>query len=292
MKTNLKSKDFLFDLCITLICVFTIIVMLYPFLNVLAVSFNEPRDTMRGGITFYPRKFSTESYAKVFRDSAIYDAAYISVLRTIIGTAASLFCTSLLAYILSRKGFILNKFITVLMLITMYFSAGIIPTYVLFKYLNLLNNFSVYIVPSLFYGFNVIIIRTYMEGLPDSLVESAQLDGAKEMTIFLRILFPLSLPSIATVGLFLAVGQWNSWFDTMLYAPKVKTLQYLLMQKLDSVNASMNSSQPNDAEMQITVTTASVRATYTVITMLPIVCVYPFVQRFFIQGMTVGGVKE
>ena len=292
MKKSLKSSDFLFDLFITLTCIITIVVMIYPFLNVLAVSFNEPRDTMRGGITFYPRKFSAESYSKIFKDSNIYDAAYISVLRTVIGTCASLFCTSLLAYVLSRKGFILNKFITILMLITMYFGAGIIPTYVLFKYLNLLNNFLVYVVPSLFYGFNVIIIRTYMEGLPDSLVESAQLDGAKEMTIFLRIMFPLSLPSIATVALFLAVGQWNSWFDTMLYAPRIKTLQYLLMQKLDSVNASMNSSQPNDAEMQVTVTTASVRATYTVITMLPIVCVYPFVQRFFIQGMTVGGVKE
>ncbi len=292
MKRIFKNTDFIFDCCITVICILTIIVMLYPFLNVLAVSFNEPRDTMRGGITFYPRAFSFESYVKVLQDQNIYEAAYVSVLRTVIGTVASLFCTSLLAYILSRKEFILNKFITILMLITMYFSAGIIPTYVLFKYLKLLNNFMVYIVPSLFYGFNVIIIRTYMEGLPDSLIESAQLDGAKEMTIFFRIMFPLSLPSIATVGLFLAVGQWNSWFDTMLYAPKIKTLQYLLMQKLDSVNASMNSSQPSDAEMQVTVTTASVRATYTVITMIPIVCVYPFVQRFFIQGMTVGGVKE
>ena len=295
LKQRLRKGSFwenLFvDIFVYASCIFTVVVMLYPFLNVLAVSLNDPFDTMYGGITIFPRKFTLATYQMAFQDMTIYRAAGITLGRTVLGTLCSLFCTCLLGYLLSRKGFILSRFITVMMLITMYFSAGLIPGYMLLKYLGLLNTFWVYIIPSFFYGFNVIIIRTYMESLPDSLVESAMLDGAKEFTIFWRIVLPLAKPAVATVALFLAVGQWNSWFDTYLYAPKLPTLQYELMKKIASISASSSQVKPGQGET-VNLTATAVRAVYTVIVTVPIVLVYPFVQKYFVTGMALGSVKS
>ena len=284
------AEDVIIDIFVYVCCIFTIIVMLYPFLNVLAISLNQPMDTMYGGITIYPRKFTFHMYEMVFTDKTLYRAAGISLARTVLGTVCTLFCTSLLGYILSRD-FVFRKPISVMMLITMYFGGGLIPTYMLFKYLGLLQNFLVYIIPGFFYGFNVIIIRTYMQGLPESLIESAQLDGANEFTIFWRIILPLAKPAVATVALFIAVGQWNSWFDTYMFAPKVPTLQYELMKKLESVSSSTSSVNPGLPGQTIDITTTAVRAVYTVIVTVPIVIVYPFVQKYFVSGMTLGSVK-
>ena len=294
-RTKLRKhtlEDIIIDIIVYASCIFTIVVMLYPFLNVLAVSLNDPMDTIYGGITIYPSKITFTIYKMVLTDQTIYDAALISFSRTVLGTIATLLCTCLLGYIQSRRGFVFAKPISVMMLITMYFSAGIIPGYMLFKYLNLINNFLVYIVPGLFYGFNVIIIRTYMQSLPESLVESAMLDGANELRIFWSIVLPLSLPAVATVALFIAVGHWNSWFDTYMYAPKLPTLQYELMKKLDSVTSSTSQINPGQGgSTTINITATAVRAVYTVIVTVPIVAVYPFVQKYFVTGMTIGSVK-
>jgi putative aldouronate transport system permease protein len=176
----------------------------------------------------------------------------------------------------------------------MYVNGGMIPTFLLFKGLHLTNSFWVYVIPGMISAFNMLVIRTYMNGIPDSLEESAQLDGAGYMTIFWKIISPLCKPVYATVALFVAVGQWNSWFDAMLYnrmSSEYTTLQYELMKLLSSVTNQGNSAEAMKNAAG-TVTPTSVRAAATILTMLPIVCLYPFLQRYFVTGLTIGGVKE
>ena len=178
----------------------------------------------------------------------------------------------------------------------MYVNGGLIPVFLLYKGLNLTNSFWVYIVPGMLSAFNMLVIRTYKTGIPDSLEESAQLDGAGYMTIFIKIVSPLCKPVYATVALFVAVGQWNSWFDAMLYnrmSDQYTTLQYELMKLLSSVtNQGASAESMKNATAASAVTPTSVRAAATILTMLPIVCLYPFLQRYFITGLTIGGVKE
>jgi putative aldouronate transport system permease protein len=176
----------------------------------------------------------------------------------------------------------------------MYVNGGLIPTFLLYKSLGLTNSFAVYVIPGMISAFNMLVIRTYMRGIPDSLEESAQLDGAGYTTIFLKIISPLCKPVYATVALFVAVFQWNSWFDAMLYnrmSTQYTTLQYELMKLLSSVsNQSSSAEAMKNSEGSITPT--SIRAAATIVTMLPIVCIYPFLQKYFVTGLTLGGVKE
>ena len=176
----------------------------------------------------------------------------------------------------------------------MYVNGGMIPIFLLYKNLGLTNSFWVYVIPGMIGAFNMLVIRTYMNGIPDSLEESAQLDGAGYATIFMKIYCPLCKPVYATVALFVAVGQWNSWFDAMLYnrmSANLTTLQYELMKLLSSVT---NQGQSAEAMKNAsgTVTPASVRSAATIVTMLPIICIYPFLQKYFVTGLTLGGVKE
>ncbi|HEX3075478.1 MAG TPA: carbohydrate ABC transporter permease, partial [Lachnospiraceae bacterium] len=196
------------------------------------------------------------------------------------------------------KNFIFAKPISLLFVLTMYVNGGLIPTFLLFKELGFMNSFWVYVVPGMVSVFNMLVIRTYMNGLPDSLEESAMIDGAGYFTVFWRIIVPLCKPVFATVALFVAVGQWNSWFDTMLYnrmAENLTTLQYELMKLLSSVSqlsGDANVAAQTSSVSSGQVTTASVRAAATILTCLPIVALYPFLQRYFVAGLTIGGVKE
>lgn len=292
---NKKSlADIIFITVNTFILTIFCIVTLYPILNTLAVSFNEAVDTLTGGIHLLPRKFTLSNYKTVFRTNTLMRGAYISVLRTVIATFTHMILTALLAYVLSRKEFLFNKQVSRFYVLTMYISGGMIPTMLLLKNLSLTNTFWVYIIPGAISAFNMIVIRTYMNGLSDSLVESAQMDGAGHMKIFFRIILPLCKPVLATVALFIAVGQWNAWFDVMLYnsgKPDLTTLQYELMKLLSSV--SQQSANPNAMKNASNmVTPESVRAAATIITAFPIVCLYPFLQRYFVTGLTIGGVKE
>lgn len=293
-KKNRSTANIVFVIFNTTILTIFCIVTLYPILNTLAISFNEAVDTLTGGVRLLPRKFSLENYKTVFGKDTLMRGAYISVLRTVIATVAQMFCTSLVAYVLSRKEFLFNKQVSLFYVLSMYVSGGMIPGLLLMKSLGLTNNFWVYVIPGLISAFNMIVVRTYMNGLPDSLVESAQVDGAGHLRIFLRIILPLCKPVLATVALFIAVGQWNSWFDVMLYnsaRPEYTTLQYELMKLLSSV--ANQSGDPSTAKHTANmVTPESVRAAATMITALPIVCLYPFLQRYFVTGLTIGGVKE
>ncbi|MBQ7990149.1 MAG: carbohydrate ABC transporter permease [Oscillospiraceae bacterium] len=286
--------DIAFDVVNTIIMVLFTVIMLYPLINTVAMSFNDGIDALRGGITFLPRVFTLKNYQTVLAKEGMMTGAKISVLRTVIGTVTSTLCTALLAYVLSRKNFIFKKQLSMLYVVTMYVNGGLIPVFLLYKSLGMTNSFWVYIIPGMVSAWNMLVLRTYMNGIPESLSESAELDGAGHFTIFFRIILPLSMPVIACVSLFTAVGQWNSWFDAMLYnrmSDNLTTLQYELMKLLSSVtNNNANAETMKEANNMVTPRT--MRAAATVVTALPIVCLYPFLQRYFVAGMTIGGVKE
>ncbi|MCR4580608.1 MAG: carbohydrate ABC transporter permease [Treponema sp.] len=295
--------DIIFDLIIFIVLAFLVVVTVYPFWNTIAISFNEGLDSIRGGIKFWPRKFTWQNYKVLFVDDRLFKAFTISVTRTILQTVFSVFCTCMLAYALSRKEFVIRKPLTAVLVISMYVSAGLIPSYMLIKRLGLLNSYAVYIVPNLVDVFNFILVRTYINGLPDSFVESARIDGAGEFKIFLRIIMPLIVPSVAMICLFVAVGAWNSWFDTYLYCSgkvNLHSLQYKLMEFLQSSqNQSASAADANSMAIAAAggssgnqVTPISIRASITIVATLPILVVYPFLQKYFVVGMTIGGVKE
>jgi putative aldouronate transport system permease protein len=296
-----KIERYAFAIGNTIILLLIAFCTLYPFWNTLAVSLNVATDTTRGGITFWPRVFTLQNYRAVFSNGTIFHAFFVSIVRTVIQTITGVFFTSMIAFVLSRKNFMLRKFFTLILIFSMYINAGLIPTYFLMRKLHLINTFLVYVIPGMISAFNFIVIRTYMNSLPESIIESAQIDGCGDFKIFSQIILPLCLPVLATIALFVAVGSWNAWFDTMIYNSrniKLHTLQYKLMEFLQSSQSqsrsaadigAMGMSQNAAANM---VTPASIRAAITIIAAAPIIIVYPFLQRYFITGLNVGGVKE
>ena len=296
VKTKKKKSgwDMVFTIFNTIFMILFVVITLYPVINTLAISLNDGTDALRGGIYLWPRKWTMKNYITVLQKDNLITGAIVSVARTVIGTILSLVANAILAFIVSRKRFLFKKQLSLFWVITMYVNGGMIPTFLLYKNLHLTNSFWVYVVPGMISAFNMLVIRTYMNGIPDSLEESAQLDGAGYTTIFVKIISPLCKPVYATVALFVAVGQWNSWFDAMLYnrmSDKLTTLQYELMKLLSSVTNQGNSAEAMKNALG-TVTPTSVRAAATILTMLPIVCLYPFLQRYFVTGLTIGGVKE
>lgn len=259
------------------------------------MAFNDGTDALRGGIHIWPRLWTTNNFATVLEKENLLTGAKISVARTVVGTLLSLFLNAVLAFIISRKEFIFRRSLSMFWVITMYVNGGLIPVFLLYKALGLTNSFWVYVIPGAISCYNMLVIRTYMtNSIPNSLVESAQIDGAGYTTIFVKIISPLCKPVYATVALFCAVGQWNSWFDAMLYnrmSEKYTTLQYELMKLLSSVtNQGTSAEAMKNAAGAVTPT--SVRAAATILTMLPIICLYPFLQKYFVQGLTLGSVKE
>ena len=295
-RSSMKSRSafpYINALCMILI----MFVTLYPVANTLAISLNDGTDAVRGDIGLWPRVFSLKSYETIFQDEIIYNAFFITIARTLIQVILNVVLTSMLSYALSRREFVLRKFITTVMVVTMYVNAGLIPNYLLIsRTLGLGSSFWVYIIPTMFSCFNMIVMRAYILSLPEALVESARIDGAGDFYLFWRIIFPLILPVVATVALFVAVGAWNSWFDTHLYnASKVRlhTLQYLLKMKLATTTNSANAAMTTaDAAASTTLTTPiTIRAAITVVSAAPIMAVYPFLQRYFVVGLSVGSIK-
>ena len=294
-----KRRDWLFPVCNTLILILLMFITLYPVLNTIAYSFNDGMDAVKGGIGIWPRVFSTDSYVSLVKDPAVYKAFGISVSKTLVTTILNLFVTSMVSYALSRKEYVLRKFITTVLVLTMYVNAGLIPGYLLVsKVLGLKNTFWAYIIPALFQCFNMIVIRTYISNsIPDALVESGKIDGAGDIRCYFQIILPLCLPVLATIALFIAVGAWNDWFSTWLYNSSkadLHTLQYLLKMKLattqNQANAAMTSADALAAQSS-KVAPITVRASITVVSALPIMVVYPFLQKYFVTGMALGSVK-
>ncbi|MFS0613003.1 carbohydrate ABC transporter permease [Lederbergia ruris] len=291
------KKITLFDLILSIGMIIVIIITLYPFLNILAISLNDAVDTAKGGIHIWPRQFTFANYTEIFgSNDRLLKAFIMSVTRTVVGTVTGIIASTMLAYTLSRKDFVFNKPIAILLVLTMFVSGGLIPDYMLIRNLGLINEFAVYILPMLISAFNVIIIRSFMDNLPKALEESAKMDGANDFTIFARIILPLSMPVIATISLFLAVGQWNSWFDTYLYArsnENLTTLQYELMKILDNASTSGGAGvNSQNAEFIAKQTNPqSLKMAITIIATVPILMVYPFLQKYFVTGLTLGAVK-
>ena len=298
-KRKKHRKDITFPVVNTIVLLLLMFLTLYPVLNTVAISFNDGIDAVRGGIGLWPREFSVEAYKSLLSDKLTYNAFGISVARTVITTLLNIFLTSMLAFALSRKEYVLRKPITLIVVLTMYVNAGLIPNFLLIhKTLNLSKSFWVYIIPTMFSCFNMIVIRTYIIGLPEALAESARIDGANDLRIFWQIIFPLCMPVLATVALFVAVGSWNQWFDTQLYNGSKKdlySLQYLLKMKLatsmNTTNAANTSVDALAATSASKSTPVTVRCAITVVSALPILIVYPFLQRYFVTGMVLGGVK-
>lgn len=296
---KLTIGDRTFEIFNYLFLSFIIVITIYPFLNVLAISLNDSTDTVRGGIYILPREFTLTNYMEILKYDHLVTGFVNSVLRTVIGTILGLFIQAMVAFTLSRTDFQGRRFVSTVIVLTMYFSGGLIPGYMLIRDLGLINSFWVYILPGLVSAFNIIIIRSFMDSLPVSLQESAKMDGANDFVIFYRVILPLCKPVLATIALFIAVGQWNSWFDTYLYNSmneNLTTLQYELMKILEntSVGGSQdaNMMRPNSEEQVARVSPQSIKMAITMVTIIPIMMVYPFLQRYFIQGMTLGAVKQ
>ncbi len=297
---RMTTQDYVFDTIKILFLAFLVLVTLYPFLNTLAVSFNEATDTIKGSNFLWPRAFSTRNYKDIFSDQNILVATRNSVGRTVISALVQTFCTAMVAFALANRKYFLRIPIATVYVITMYVDGGLIPTYFLFRALGLVNSFNVYWIPGLTTAFNMLVIRTYMRGLSESYMESAKIEGANDFYIFLRIILPLSMPVLATVILFTAVWQWNQFWDTFIFNSSninLTTLQYELMKKIQSANAAMSGTSMADAFSRAQdmsgdmVTPVSLRAAMTIVVSVPIIMVYPFLQRYFVHGLTLGGVK-
>ncbi|MCI1774574.1 MAG: carbohydrate ABC transporter permease [Paenibacillus lautus] len=298
-KTAFKPtlSDRVFDIVNFTFMTLVMIVTLYPFLNVLAISLNDSVDTVRGGIYLWPREFTLENYVQIFKYDGLITGAKITILRTLAGTFLGLLSGTMLGYVLSRVDFQGRKFMSTFLALTMYFSGGMIPVFILIRDLNMMNSFLVYIIPGMVSAFNVFVIRSFIDSLPYSLQESAKLDGANDFTIYYKIILPLCKPVLATIALFLAVGQWNSWFDTYLYngnAPHLTTLQFELMKVLQSTQGQTSGMMTgqNMAEIVKQVSPESIKMAITIVVTVPILLVYPFLQRYFVKGMTLGAVKS
>ncbi|URN96774.1 MAG: carbohydrate ABC transporter permease [Candidatus Pristimantibacillus lignocellulolyticus] len=273
---------------------------LYPFWNTIVVSFNVGLDTAKGGITFWPRQFTWSNYEVFFSNRGILNAFMITILRTIIGSISAIFVTALVAYSMSRSQLMGRKYYTFYFIFTMYFGGGLIPTFLLINSLGLMNNFLVYIIPGLISVWNMIIFRTFFKSLPVGIEESAQIDGCSNMGVFLRIVLPLSGPVIATLGLFTAIAHWNDWFAPTIYITNEKLLpiQTILRRILNSnlINEAFGSGNIDSAMgerlAQKSITNKSIISAAIMVVSLPIIAVYPFVQKYFVKGVMIGSLKE
>jgi len=301
----LSAKAFLdeavFGVAKALVLTSIILVTLYPFWNTIIVSFNQAIDTTRGGLYLWPRIWTITNFKSIWVSANVPHALSISVARALCSTVLNLFLTTMLAYALSRREFVLRRPLTIIVLLSMYVNAGLFPNYFLIKNLHLNGTFWVYVVPTLISAFNFIVIRTYIKTIPESLFESARIDGTSDFRIFISFVLPLCKPVLATVALFVAVGAWNAWFDTLLYnsnKTELFTLQYQLMALLQqSMSQSRSAADVNAAGMAANiaasmVTPVSIRAAGTIIATIPILVVYPFLQKYFVMGMNVGSIKE
>lgn len=289
-----KRKPDLFAVVNGLVMLLFTLACIYPFYYVLIVSLNDPLDAQRGGLYLWVRSFSFENYKAIFQTSELLNAYQITLFRVIVGSVLHLLFTAMFAFALTKKHFVFRKFLTWWMLIPMYFSGGLIPTYVVMDMLGLVNNVMVYVLPHLLATFHILILRTFLNELPAALEESAVIDGASDFSLFWRIVVPLSTPVLATVALFIGVFHWNDWFSGFTYmtSEDLWTAQNVLLKIIQTNEASnIASISKMDAGFKATVTAESVKMAMLVITTVPVIVVYPFLQKYFVKGMMLGSVK-
>ena len=276
---------------------FIFIVTFFPFWQIFILSINDAGDSLKGGLLLWPRELNVSSYKAVFQNEVLLSSLGVTVTRTVIGVPLTVFCVAMLAYVLSKTELVHRRAINFFFVFTMYFSGGLIPTYMVIKALGLIDNFFVFIFPGLVNIYWMILVRTYIEGLPKELFEAAASEGAGEFTIFMRVVLPLSMPVLATILLFSAISHWNAWYDSYIYTykPQLKTLQAVLVKILNQYQTGAMVSQAqqmaNEAK-KMPVSSESIRMTVTMVATIPIILVYPFLQKYFIKGMLIGAVKD
>lgn len=292
-KDNFASKAF--DVInVILLAAFSFIV-LYPFVNQLAISLNDCNLHPASDITFLPKSFTIDSYKMLFTDDRMLKGALISVLRVVCGTTLTLFCTGLLAYITTVRYFLGRNFLRRVFIIPMYIGGGLIPTYLLMCQLKLLNTFWFYLIPGLFNAYYMLIIASYIQSIPEAMFDAARIDGCNEFGIYTKLVIPTSIPVFAAIAVYLAVGHWNSWFDVLIYNSNGKwdTLQVYLRRLLLEQEAFAKIEDSTMAANKFkSMTTQSLRSATTMVVTIPIVLVYPFLQKYFIGGITIGSVKQ
>jgi len=291
MKNKNTIPENAFDVISFILLILFTFCCIYPFYYVIIGS-------VSSGPTpyFWPKGFNLLTYKSIFTQSDIYSAFFISLSRTVTGTALSVFFTSMLAYLATKREMWLRKVIYRYFLVTMYVSGGFIPWYITMKAYGLKNNFFLYIIPGIIAVFNMILVKTFIESLPPSLEESADLDGAGFLSIFLYIILPLIKPILATITVFTAVFQWNTWIDNyfLVTAKNLQTLQLLLYNYLNQAQElanSMKNGYNTSGGLTVSISAASVQMTMIVISVVPIMLVYPFAQKYFTKGIMLGAVK-
>ena len=298
MKNPNRIRKTAEDYAVNVICiVFGVLLALaciYPIYYTLINSLNEGTDAAKGGIYLWPRVFSLKNYEVVFRDNDLPLSFLLTVVRTLLGTVLALVYTTAVSYALSRRELIGRKFYLMTGMVTMYVSGGVIPTYMLYRSLGLVNSFWVYILPSMNSFGNAILMLNFFKKLPDSLIESAKIDGAQEFTILFKVILPLSKPLLATIALFVGVGHWNDWFAPAYFVTnkKLMTMPATLMRLLSENTALQKMKEVNSAVSGVTATLETVRYATLIVSIAPITILYPFLQKYFIQGMMVGALKE
>lgn len=277
-----------FQVINTIIMIFVIFITLYPFVYLVAQSFSSDAAASAGKVTFYPIGFNVNTYKYILRDNQFFRYYGNTIFYTVVGTFISVACTALIAYPLSKPRLRLNKVITPLVVFTMYFAGGMIPNYIVItQWLGLQDSMWSIILPNAISTFNLLVMKSFFAGLPEELEEAAAIDGMNTYQIFLKIIIPLSKPIIATMCLFYMVTMWNEWFTPMLYLDsKDKWPVALYVRQLveGANNTEIGSSDASSVQ-------ATVKSATMVLTSIPIICVYPFVQKYFVQGMTIGAVK-
>ena len=270
---------------------FTIV---FAFMHLLSISLSSNAVATKGGLIFVPREVTFDNYSRVFKNRYIWIGYKNTLFRTVVGTSVQLVFTALGAYVLSKKYFPHRSFWTLLIVFTMFFSGGLIPTFLLVKNLGLTNTYASMILPGLVSAYNLTIMRNFFQSLPEELEESCMIDGAGRMRIFWQFILPLSTPILATVALWLAVGHWNAWFDVLIYISDTdkRTLQVVLRNIIITGTKELDlgtaSSSVNDEPQ---VSSEGLKAASIYVATIPILCVYPFLQKYFVKGIMVGSLK-
>ncbi len=289
-----KKSENVFDILVILLMIAVCFATLYPIWYVLVHSFNDGFDSAQGGVYWWPRKFTLDNYIEVFKNKEIIRAFGVTVMRTLIATTVHVFFTAMTAYALSRKELVGRKLYMKMGIITMFFSGGLIPTYVLISELGMLNKFIVYIIPTMFSFFDLIIFQSFFRTIPPSLEEASKIDGAGYFRTFFQIILPVAKPVIATITLFNGVYNWNDYFMGKIYAVgnvdimPIQTYLYKIVNTSESSKYSMLAGQAAQSKF----TSTSLQMATMIVTTLPIIMIYPFLQKYFVKGMMIGSVKE
>lgn len=294
-KRRKSKEDIIINNISVILAGIILILTVYPIYYCLILSFNDGMDALKGGIYFWPRKFTLENYKIVFQNQTIYWAFLMTILRTVIGTGISIICLAMAAYALSRTDLVFRKFYLKFGIVTLYFSASAVHSYLLYRQLHILDSFLVYILPNIYQFYYIVLFISFFQALPKALLDSAKVDGANDFTVFFRIILPLSKPVIATVCLFIGVWHWNDWFHPAFFVnnEKLMTLPAVLMRAMSLTEAQQTLQRFMSTSVgQNSITMESVRYAMLIVSVAPITILYPFVQKYFVKGMMLGAVKE